>query len=107
MMETLIALHNSFVGKGMNESVWVSRTWSGVKGYSYYIHENNYGYLIWDIQKWLRQVKDVNVWVKPYEKGWSCCVDRGLLCDEYRLHHEIDFEEALIIGLEQSLYYVN
>ena len=67
------------------------------------IHCDYIGYVLLDMQTWLREVHDIDVWLKPHPNGWSVYVDRGMshLVKNYII--KIDYNPALLSGLQEAI----
>ena len=102
MRKEIIELHNKCVEKGMQKSNFVSQIWAGYS-YKFNIRERNMGYVLYDIQKWLRDQHRINLYCEPdvYDSDvWYYKTNTHIIrvsdnCDSY--------EEALKEGLKEVL----
>ena len=107
MKDQLIKLHDEFVDKGMKKSAWVHCVWKGMQGYKCTINDKNVGYVLLDLQTWLREEHGINLWMdscrenmyhveditKNDKYGWSLGTGKP----------SKDYNEALLFGLQEAI----
>lgn len=100
MKDQLIKLHDDFVSKGMPPSniniIFLLKNASR-------IHDRNIGYVLLDMQTWLREEHDIYVWLKPHPNGCRVYVLKGMtyLHKDYII--KIDYNKALLSGLQEAI----
>ena len=107
MKDQLIKLHDEFVDKGMRKSVWVYCVWQGMQGYECTINDRNVGYVLLDMQTWLRKEHGIDLWMdscgenmyhveditKNDKYGWSLGTGKP----------SKNYNEALLSGLQEAI----
>lgn len=107
MKDQLIKVHNEFVDKGMRKSVWVHRVWKGMQGYEYTMNDKNIGYVLLDMQTWLREEHGIDLWI-------DSCLDNQYHVEDITKDDKFgltlgtgkpskDYNEALLFGLQEAI----